>query len=301
MPAGQMSFLPEAWMQIVKCRRVLKWTYAYGFYLTDDNATRHDFFEHVQVRQALHGLPASSGVRSLGKTTAPFYWRRMRAAGCSLLCNFLERWLCGNTHIVNFFCAADVGQPPPPLSFAFLQGEAEKALGWLHKSAEKDVERFLPCRYRSASEEEPMEMNPTSRMEEFVAFRSSLTRLTAVTRKYFENLMNALEGGLADISMPESMGATEVVGKGKGKVGVDSPDDNRKRRRGGAEGVADGLELSLGLSRQAGGEASTSAGSALGRVSEEEERWSCVHCTYSNLGMHHQCRMCTLPRQAEGV
>ena len=55
VPAGQMSFLSEAWMQIVKCRRVLKWTYAYGFYLTDDNATRHDFFEHVQVSLTFHG------------------------------------------------------------------------------------------------------------------------------------------------------------------------------------------------------------------------------------------------------
>ena len=28
-----LMFVIEAWLQIVECRRVLKWTYAYGYYL----------------------------------------------------------------------------------------------------------------------------------------------------------------------------------------------------------------------------------------------------------------------------
>lgn len=29
----ELEFIIEAWEQIVECRRVLKWTYAYGFFL----------------------------------------------------------------------------------------------------------------------------------------------------------------------------------------------------------------------------------------------------------------------------
>lgn len=34
--------------QVVECRRVLKWTYAYGFYLPDDDLAKKNFFEYLQ-------------------------------------------------------------------------------------------------------------------------------------------------------------------------------------------------------------------------------------------------------------
>ncbi|MCH81848.1 putative E3 ubiquitin-protein ligase ARI8-like, partial [Trifolium medium] len=34
-PETQLKFITDAWLQIVECRRVLKWTYAYGYYLPD--------------------------------------------------------------------------------------------------------------------------------------------------------------------------------------------------------------------------------------------------------------------------
>lgn len=55
MPETQLRFILEAWKQIVECRRVLKWTYAYGFYLPDEEHTKKQFFEYLQG-QAEAGL-----------------------------------------------------------------------------------------------------------------------------------------------------------------------------------------------------------------------------------------------------
>ncbi|CAL5026708.1 unnamed protein product [Urochloa decumbens] len=47
-PESQLKFIIEAWLQIVECRRVLKWTYAYGFYLPDHEHAKRQFFEYLQ-------------------------------------------------------------------------------------------------------------------------------------------------------------------------------------------------------------------------------------------------------------
>ncbi|KAF1883075.1 hypothetical protein Lal_00003257 [Lupinus albus] len=47
-PESQLKFITEAWLQIVECRRVLKWTYAYGYYLPEHERARKQFFEYLQ-------------------------------------------------------------------------------------------------------------------------------------------------------------------------------------------------------------------------------------------------------------
>ncbi|KAJ6730023.1 E3 UBIQUITIN-PROTEIN LIGASE ARI5-RELATED [Salix viminalis] len=47
-PETQLEFLTEAWQQIVECRRVLKWTYAYGYYLAEDAEAKVKLFEYLQ-------------------------------------------------------------------------------------------------------------------------------------------------------------------------------------------------------------------------------------------------------------
>ncbi|XP_010470422.1 PREDICTED: probable E3 ubiquitin-protein ligase ARI8 isoform X1 [Camelina sativa] len=47
-PESQLKFIIEAWLQIVDCRRVLKWTYAYGFYIPDHENGKRVFFEYLQ-------------------------------------------------------------------------------------------------------------------------------------------------------------------------------------------------------------------------------------------------------------
>lgn len=47
-PESQLKFIIEAWLQIVECRRVLKWTYAYGYYLAEQEHAKRQFFEYLQ-------------------------------------------------------------------------------------------------------------------------------------------------------------------------------------------------------------------------------------------------------------
>lgn len=45
---SQLEFVLDAWTQIVECRRVLKWTYAYGYYLPEDDIAKTRLFEYLQ-------------------------------------------------------------------------------------------------------------------------------------------------------------------------------------------------------------------------------------------------------------
>ncbi|KAF8393892.1 hypothetical protein HHK36_020092 [Tetracentron sinense] len=47
-PESQLKFITEAWLQIIECRRVLKWTYAYGYYLPEFEHAKRQFFEYLQ-------------------------------------------------------------------------------------------------------------------------------------------------------------------------------------------------------------------------------------------------------------
>ncbi|XP_028787712.1 probable E3 ubiquitin-protein ligase ARI8 [Neltuma alba] len=47
-PESQLKFITEAWLQIVECRRVLKWTYAYGYYIPEKEKAKREFFEYLQ-------------------------------------------------------------------------------------------------------------------------------------------------------------------------------------------------------------------------------------------------------------
>ncbi|CAN6883714.1 unnamed protein product [Brassica oleracea] len=133
-PESQLKFITEAWLQIIECRRVLKWTYAYGYYLPDHD--KKQFFE-------------------------------------------------------------------------YLQGEAESGLERLHKCVEKELEVFL---------------NAEGSSDNFNHFRTKLTGLTSITKTYFENLVKALENGLADVdttqgasSKSTSSKSSKTKGGGKGK------------------------------------------------------------------------------------
>ncbi|XP_023905430.1 probable E3 ubiquitin-protein ligase ARI8 [Quercus suber] len=56
----ELGFIAEAWQQIVECRRVLKWTYAYGYYLPEAEDAKKQLFEFLQGEaeaglERLHG------------------------------------------------------------------------------------------------------------------------------------------------------------------------------------------------------------------------------------------------------
>ncbi|KAI3917588.1 hypothetical protein MKW98_021350 [Papaver atlanticum] len=50
-----LEFIADSWKQIIECRRVLKWIYAYGYYLPKHEKTKKQFFEYLQG-EAEHGL-----------------------------------------------------------------------------------------------------------------------------------------------------------------------------------------------------------------------------------------------------
>ncbi|XP_044499613.1 probable E3 ubiquitin-protein ligase ARI7 [Mangifera indica] len=138
-PESQLKFISEAWLQIVECRRVLKWTYAYGYYLPEHEHAKRQFFE-------------------------------------------------------------------------YLQGEAESGLERLHQCAEKELLQFL-------SDESPS--------KDFNDFRTKLAGLTSVTKNYFENLVRALENGLADVDSDAACS----------KAGISKPPVASKGKSGRGKGI----------------------------------------------------------------
>lgn len=53
-PASQLKFVSEAMSQISECRRILKWTYAFGFYTMTDEDAKKRFFEYTQGEAEMH-------------------------------------------------------------------------------------------------------------------------------------------------------------------------------------------------------------------------------------------------------
>jgi ariadne-1 len=180
-PESQLKFITEAWLQIVECRRVLKWTYSYGYYLPEHEHAKRQFFE-------------------------------------------------------------------------YLQGEAESGLERLHQCAEKELQVYLGAEGPS---------------KDFNEFRTKLAGLTCVTRNYFENLVRALENGLADV---DSQGTSSRTGSSKGVGG--------------------------GTSRGRGGKSkgSTSKSSGSTRAIDDSGHWSCEYCTFANAKAAITCAMCNQRR-----
>ena len=48
-PVSQLKFVTDAMSQIAECRRVLKWTYGFGFYNLEEDSVKKRFFEFIQA------------------------------------------------------------------------------------------------------------------------------------------------------------------------------------------------------------------------------------------------------------
>ncbi|KAK1382409.1 RBR-type E3 ubiquitin transferase [Heracleum sosnowskyi] len=48
LKARKFGFLAEAWEQIAECRRVLKWSYVYGYYMPEEASLKTKLFEYLQ-------------------------------------------------------------------------------------------------------------------------------------------------------------------------------------------------------------------------------------------------------------
>ncbi|KAJ7947509.1 RBR-type E3 ubiquitin transferase [Quillaja saponaria] len=96
-PESQLKFITEAWLQIVECRRVLKWTYAYGYYLPEHEHAKKQFFEYLQGE-------AESGLERLHQCAEKELQQFLTADGPSKEFNDFRTKLAGLTSVTrNYF------------------------------------------------------------------------------------------------------------------------------------------------------------------------------------------------------
>ncbi|KAI3911169.1 hypothetical protein MKW92_033378 [Papaver armeniacum] len=48
LPETELGYITDAWKQIIECRRVIKWTYAYGYYLPQTEFSKKELFGYLQ-------------------------------------------------------------------------------------------------------------------------------------------------------------------------------------------------------------------------------------------------------------
>ncbi|KAF5177833.1 E3 ubiquitin-protein ligase dbl4, partial [Thalictrum thalictroides] len=182
----QLKFITDAWLQIIECRRVLKWTYAYGYYLPEHEETKMQFFE-------------------------------------------------------------------------YLQGEAESGLERLHQCVEKDLKPLIEG----------------NTQDHFNELRNKLSVLTTVTRNFFENLVRALENGLADVDTMDVCSKSGLSGNSKATVGMK-------------------------MKKSGWGKGTTSRTSVVGQThhgqQQQQQSWSCERCTYFNQESPTICQICNQHR-----
>ncbi|XP_051139997.1 probable E3 ubiquitin-protein ligase ARI8 isoform X2 [Andrographis paniculata] len=92
-PESQLKFIIEAWQQIVECRRVLKWTYAYGYYLPEQEHAKKHFFEYLQGE-------AESGLERLHQCAEKEFQVYLNSDGPSQDFNEFRTKLAGLTRIL---------------------------------------------------------------------------------------------------------------------------------------------------------------------------------------------------------
>ncbi|XP_027353689.1 probable E3 ubiquitin-protein ligase ARI7 isoform X1 [Abrus precatorius] len=96
-PESQLKFITEAWLQIIECRRVLKWTYAYGYYLPEHEHAKKQFFEYLQGE-------AESGLERLHQCAEKELQPFLLADGPSREFNDFRTKLAGLTSVTrNYF------------------------------------------------------------------------------------------------------------------------------------------------------------------------------------------------------
>ncbi|CAI7735601.1 unnamed protein product [Closterium sp. NIES-53] len=213
-PVSQLKFVIDAWLQVVECRRVLKWTYAYGYYLPEAEVARRQFFEYLQgeadtALENLHKMAEKELELYICDDGDPpptsFNDFRSRLAG--LTSGGGADHKMAEKELELYFC--DDGDPPPT-SFndfrSLLAGltSSRRDDGRDGEAAQSDLcHAFLPLTplhgiycLAGGTRRGPHSLLPPTLPTFHPPFRPPPT---SVTHTYFENLVRALENGLADV------------------------------------------------------------------------------------------------------
>ncbi|XP_055829725.1 probable E3 ubiquitin-protein ligase ARI8 [Solanum dulcamara] len=126
-PESQLKFIIEAWLQIVECRRVLKWTYAYGYYLPEHEHAKRQFFEYLQGE-------AESGLERLHQCAEKELQGYLDAQGPSKEFNEFRTKLAGLTSVTrnyfeNLVRALENGLSDVDAHGAYSRAASSKSLG----------------------------------------------------------------------------------------------------------------------------------------------------------------------------
>ena len=121
-PTSQLRFVGDAWAQVIQCRRILKWTYAYGYYR----------FAEREGGAAEAGGGAGGGAAASPSTASP-----ARAAGAPGTAGRAPGAAAAAAR------AAEAALRQQQEFFEFAQGQAENYLEALHAAVEKRLDGML--------------------------------------------------------------------------------------------------------------------------------------------------------------
>ncbi|CAO2838897.1 unnamed protein product [Amaranthus hypochondriacus] len=103
----EMSFVTDAWEQIVDCKRFFKWACVFEFYLTDSDNPRLYLFHYLLRRgevvlERLYQQAGNLSIYSIMEQSSPQFldFRHVLQQKTSVACNFFKNmvWALGNNH-----------------------------------------------------------------------------------------------------------------------------------------------------------------------------------------------------------
>jgi ariadne-1 len=197
-PASQLKFVADAWHQVVQCRRVLKWTYAYGYYrFAERDGVEKEGGEGDAVSAAARSaadarLAAQQEFFEFAQGQAEAYLEQLHAAVEKKLDDLLDDGE-GSDDESDGGGTPRAPPPPPPAAAADLRADAQA-----------DATTSAPSRPPGAPRPPP---------PGWPKFREALIGLTDVTRTHFDRLVAELERGLDNL-------ATEYAGGDAGAGGA---------------------------------------------------------------------------------
>ena len=124
-PTTQLRFVSDAWAQVVRCRRVLKWTYAYGYYTFAEPGSEAEAAAAAAARNGGAGAPSAAAAAS-ARGKAPARTSTSTNGTCARPC---------------FAAAEELKQRQR--FFEFTQGHSESFLEKLHACVEKRLDAML--------------------------------------------------------------------------------------------------------------------------------------------------------------
>ena len=183
-------------LQVVECRRILKWTYAYGYYSFQPAEERRKgappvatkeqqgFFEFNQVSPPSGCAQTSQFALQLAAAHVRLRTDQPRPCPCCVAAPAPVRgWRVRHPRHSQLLSAICTGMLPCLMRccHCVTQGQAESYLERLHKMVENDLNEFI---------------EGSTKVDAWAKWRENLIGLTDVTRSHFSKLVMELEKGL---------------------------------------------------------------------------------------------------------